>query len=152
ITAHNTRAVRDAEELLSVFDDQKQADQVLTALIDARLITSFDGPADGNEAPRRRVEIIHESLLTAWPRLVRWQAQDADSAQLRDQLRQASQVWEERGMSTDVLWTGTAYLEFQLWRERYPGGLTATENAFAEAMKQYANKKRKQRNFILTAT
>ncbi len=41
--------------------------------------------------PTRRVEIIHESLLANWPRLVRWQTQDADAVQLRDQLRQAAQ-------------------------------------------------------------
>ena len=35
--------------------------------------------------------MIHESLLRSWPRLVRWQTQDADAAQLRDELRQAAQ-------------------------------------------------------------
>jgi hypothetical protein len=55
-----------------------------------------------------QVEIIHESLLNAWPRLVRWQTQDAEGALLRDQLRQTSQLWQERGRPLDLLWTGTA--------------------------------------------
>ena len=62
---------------------------------------------------------MHESLLTSWPRLVRWRTQDADGAQLRDQLRQAAQLWRDRRESDDLLWTGTAYREFALWRERH---------------------------------
>ncbi len=95
VTAKGTRAARDKEELLSVFEDRDAAEVVLSALIDARLLTSFEIAAE--KKSRHSVEIIHESLLTAWPRLVRWQTQDADSAQLRDQLRQAVQLWQERG-------------------------------------------------------
>ena len=80
------------------------------------------------------MEIVHESLLSAWPRLVRWQTQDADGAQLRDQLRQAAQLWEQKSRSDDLLWTGTAFREFELWRERYPGGLSSSEESFAQAM------------------
>ena len=116
-------------------------------LIDARLLTSFEVQASEGEQleSRRQVEIIHESLLSNWPRLVRWQTQDADSAQLRDQLRQAAQMWEERGRPVDLLWTGASYLDFRAWRERYPGGLTATEEAFPKAMVANAERRRKRR-------
>ena len=80
------------------------------------------------------MEIVHESLLKAWPRLVRWQTQDEDSVQLRDQLKQAAHLWDERGRSPDVLWSGTALREYELWRERYGGHLTALEESFAGAM------------------
>lgn len=151
ITAQNTRAARDAEDLLSVFANRKDAEEALRMLIDARLLTSFEAPQVEGETPRRRVEIIHESLLTAWPRLIRWQTQDVDSAQLRDQLRQASQLWEQRSRSEDLLWTGTAFLEFQAWRQRYPGGLTTTEEAFSHAMVQRASKRRRQRWIAVAA-
>lgn len=151
ITAENTRAARDTEELLSVFPEKAVAETVLRSLIDARLFTSFEAPAVEGARPRRRVEIIHESLLSAWPRLVRWQTQDADSAQLRDQLRQASQLWEQRSRSEDLLWTGAAFLEFQAWRQRYSGGLTTTEDAFAQAMTRRATRKRRQRSMVVGA-
>lgn len=151
-TAQNTRAARDVDELLSVFPDRAVAEEVVRTLIDARLLTSFEAPAAEGEKPKTRVEIIHESLLTSWPRLVRWQTQDVDSAQLRDQLRQASQLWEQRSRSEDLLWTGTAYMEFQVWRQRYSGGLSTTEEAFANAMTHRANKKRRQRRIAVTAT
>jgi hypothetical protein len=60
---------------------------------------------------------------------VRWQAQDAEGAVLRDQLRQAARAWQEKGRSDDLLWTGTFYRELAQWLERYAGGLTATEQA-----------------------
>ena len=43
-----------------------------------------DGPgvepatASRNDTGHRRIEIVHESLLTHWPRLERWRTQDAD--------------------------------------------------------------------------
>lgn len=152
VTAQNTRAARDTEEILSIFENRQSAEEVLRSLIDARLLSSFEAPAHEGEKLRRRVEIIHESLLSAWPRLIRWQTQDADSAQFRDQLRQAAQVWEERGRPVDLLWTGGSYKEFEVWREKYLGGLTSTEKSFADAMLYHARKQRVQRRIFVSAT
>jgi WD40 repeat protein len=152
VTSQGTRAVSEVEELLSVFEDRKAAGEVLRELVDARLLTSFELPeAHEGRGGRHRVEIVHESLLASWPRLVRWRTQDTEGAQLRDQLRQASQLWRERGESNDLLWTGTAFREFELWRERYPGGLTATEEAFARAMVAHAERQRRRRRMALSA-
>jgi eukaryotic-like serine/threonine-protein kinase len=149
VTAQRTRSTREREELLSVFEDRASAAEVLNALIDARLITSFEVEAsDGASASEHHVEIVHESLLAQWPRLVRWQTQDADGAQLRDQLRQAARLWTERHRSEDLLWTGTAYREFELWRERYSGGLTETEAAFGAAMGARARRDRRRRRWV----
>ncbi|MEJ2189584.1 MAG: protein kinase, partial [Acidobacteriota bacterium] len=152
VTAEGTRAVREWGELLSVFTEPRResAEEVLRALIDARLLTSYE--VEGKEeAPTRRVEIIHESLLSAWPRLVRWQTQDADAAQLRDQLRQAANTWEEHDRSDDLLWAGAAYREYAVWRERYPGGLTEAEEAFASAMTSLATRRRRRRRAAVAA-
>ena len=40
-----------------------------------------------SEGGEDRVEVIHEALLASWPRLVRWQREDAENVRLRDQLR-----------------------------------------------------------------
>ena len=175
VTAQGTRAARDREELLSVFEAaprprglepgstpspagvetpkwiRKDATEVLDALIDARLLTAYERPGDEEGKSHRYVEIIHESLLRAWPRLVRWQAQDEDGALLRDQLRQAAQAWQDRGRPEDLLWSGTAYRDFALWRERYPGGLTATEQAFGEAAARLAGRRRRRRRLAVGA-
>ncbi|MGH9660227.1 MAG: protein kinase domain-containing protein, partial [Bryobacteraceae bacterium] len=148
VTAQGTRATLERDELLSVFDDRtrEQAAAVLEALVDARLLTAYEPESlDGEVAGRRRIEIVHESLLTAWPRLVRWQTQDQDGAQLRDQLRQAARLWEARGKPEDLLWTGTSFREYGLWRERYAGTLSEAENTFARAMTARAARRRIQR-------
>jgi WD40 repeat protein len=148
VTAEGTRAVCDVDELLTVFPeaDRADAEAVLRTLIDARLLTTYEAHAtEPGERAGRRVEIVHESLLTAWPRLVRWQTQDADGAQLRDQLRQAAHLWGEKGKPEDLLWTGTSYQEYQLWRERYPGKLSSLEEAFAGSMASLLERKRRRR-------
>ncbi len=144
VTAQGTRASREVSELLSVFpkeEDRRVAEEVLRELVSARLLTAYE----------TSVEIIHESLLSAWPRLVRWQTQDADGVQLRDQLRQAAQMWQERGRSEDLLWTGRSYREFELWRERYSGSLTTLEEDFAKSMTARATRTRRRRRLAVTA-
>ncbi len=153
VTAEGTRAVRNVGDLTSVFpaDSRHAAEEVLRELIDARLLTSYGVNEDESETTRH-VEIIHESLLANWPRLVRWQTQDADAAQLRDQLRQAARTWHEHDRSRDLLWTGSAFREFASWRERYPGGLTEVEEAFGEAMARHAERRKRRRQIAVAST
>jgi WD40 repeat protein len=156
VTAEGTRGAIDRDELLSIFRDsapgRETAAEVLDALVDARLLTSYELPAaEGEPSGRRRIEVIHESLLTAWPRLVRWHTQDQDGAQLRDQFRQAARLWEDRGKPDDLLWTGTSFQEYELWRERYAGKLSAGEDAFARAMTTRALRRRRQRRLATAA-
>ncbi|MDX1501310.1 MAG: WD40 repeat domain-containing serine/threonine-protein kinase [Thermoanaerobaculia bacterium] len=152
VTAQGTRVARGREELLSVFDagERAAAGEVLDALVDARLLTSYD-EAGGERSGATRLEVVHESLLAKWPRLVRWRTQDAEGAQLRDDLRQSAQRWRERGKPDDLLWTGTSFREYELWRERYPGGLTAEEQEFARAMKSRAERRKRQRRTAVGA-
>jgi DNA-binding winged helix-turn-helix (wHTH) protein len=162
VTAEGTRALREVDELLSVFEtnavDPKNvgagfiparvdAETVLRQLIDARLLTSYE-VRNADETPTRRIEIIHESLLANWPRLVRWQTQDVDAAQLRDQLRQAARTWDEHDRTRDFLWTGRAYREFALWRGVYPGGLTDVEEDFSAAMTHHSKRRRRRRRTV----
>jgi WD40 repeat protein len=151
VTAQGTRAVIDRDELLSAFADRAAADEVLRALVDARLLTSYEVEGKPGEPSRHPIEIVHESLLQAWPRLVRWQTQDEDSAQVRDQLKQAAHLWDEKGRSADLLWTGTAFQEFELWRQRYQGTLTSTEAEFARAMAERARRRRRVRRAAVAA-
>jgi serine/threonine protein kinase/WD40 repeat protein len=156
VTAEGTRAARDRDELLSVFEPSEtagtEAGRILDTLIDARLLTSYElPPAEGEETTRHRIEIIHESLLTNWPRLVRWRMQDAEGAKLRDELRHQAQLWKGKDQPDDLLWTGTSYKEFELWRERYPGGLTAAEDEFARAMTDHAERRRRRRRALIGA-
>ena len=132
-------------------DDRKNAAaEVLHELINARLLTSYEVREEDNE-PTRMVEIIHESLLASWPRLVGWQTRDADSARLRDELRQATRTWDDHQRSRDYLWTGKAFREFAVWRENYTGGLTKLEEEFSKAASAYAKRRVRLRRLVTAA-
>ena len=151
VTAQTTRAVADRDELLSAFPDRKAAEDVLDTLVDARLLTSYELERERGDPGCCRIEIVHESLLRAWPRLVRWQAQEEEGAVLRDQLRQAARLWADKKRTGDLLWTGTAFQEFELWRGRYPGALTAVEEDFGKAMRERAQQSQRRKKAAVAA-
>ncbi|MCA1733890.1 MAG: WD40 repeat domain-containing protein, partial [Acidobacteria bacterium] len=151
VTAQSTRATREREELLSVFPpgDRETVEGILDALVDARLLTAYE--TEGAKSSSHQIEIAHESLLTEWPRLVRWRTQDEEGARLRDELRQAARMWDEHGRAPDFLWSGTALREYEVWRERYPGGLSALEEEFARAMTAHAHRRSSRRRLAAAA-
>lgn len=128
VTADGTRASLSRSELLDVTGGGAPAERVIETLIGARLLVAQE---DGEN--RERIEVIHEALLAAWPRLVAWRHEDAESARLRDQLRVAAKQWQERGRNRSLLWRGDALTEYRLWRARYPGNVTQVEQHFADA-------------------
>src|SRR6185503_8316926 len=101
---------------------------VLERLIGARLLVALEA-----EGGIERIEVVHEALLSAWPRLVRWRQEDEQGARLRDQLRTAARQWEERNHAKGLLWRDEALAEYKLWRPRYPGKLTESEEKFASS-------------------
>ncbi len=147
VTAEGTRAVLTRRELEQLLGQGPLAERVLERLIGARLLVASEGV--GGED---RIEVIHEALLGSWPRLVRWQHEDAASARLRDQLRAAARQWEDRGEASGLLWRGDALAEYRLWRSRYGGALTEAEEAFARASaREEARGRRLRRQLIGSA-
>ena len=77
--------------------------------------------------------------------------QDEGGAQLRDQLRQAAHLWEEKGRPDDLLWTGTSFQEYQVWRARYPGGLSEVEETFGQRHGRRRRRRRRRRRAVAAA-
>ncbi len=144
VTAEGTRAVLSRDELLQV-GGGPVANPVVEALINERLLTAMESP--GGES----IEVVHETLIISWPRLVQWRSQDAENARLRDQLRAAARQWDDRGRSRGMLWRADAVTEYRLWRNRYPGSLTAVEEAFGAASIADTNRGRRVRRGLLIA-
>jgi WD40 repeat protein/serine/threonine protein kinase len=128
VTAHGTRAVLSRAELDQRLGGGAHATHVVDKLVAARLLVVAEG-----ETGEERIEVIHEALLDAWPRLVTWRQEDAEGARMRDQLRAAARQWDERGRRSGLLWRGDALEEYRLWRARYGGALTEVEQAFGDA-------------------
>jgi WD40 repeat protein len=146
VTAEGTRAVRSQSELLELLGGDAGAGATIDALIDGRLLVAYEG-----EDGEHRIEVTHEALLSAWPRLVTWLREDAESARLRDQLRDAAKEWERRGRPRALLWRAEILAELERWRARQPHDLTHAEAAFADASRADATRGRRIRHGLLLA-
>jgi hypothetical protein len=70
---------------------------VLADLIEARLVT----------ADEDAVEITHETLLTAWPRLRQWLTDDRAGLRIHHDLTDAARAWQDEGHDASRLYRGT---------------------------------------------
>jgi DNA-binding SARP family transcriptional activator/WD40 repeat protein len=77
--------------------------EFLQAWVDARLLTT-DRDAQTREPI---VQISHEALLGAWPRLRAWIDDEQDWLRLASQARVAAREWEALGRDDDALWRGS---------------------------------------------
>ncbi|HEY5937604.1 MAG TPA: protein kinase [Kofleriaceae bacterium] len=145
VTSAGTRALVSPAELRQVLASPR-ADVVIEKLVAARLIVVVDAEGDG------RVELVHEALIGAWPRLGNWLREDADGARMRDQLQAAARQWHERARPKDLLWRGDVLAELERWRRRpNPIALADVEAAFSEASRNEAARARRNRRAILVA-
>ena len=71
-------------------------DAVIEAFIAGRLLTAGD----------TTIEISHEALLSAWPRLRDWMLSDLDEARLQRRIADAATVWRERDRDPAALLRG----------------------------------------------
>ncbi len=143
-TAEGTRSVLGRDELIDMLGEE--ARPVLDRLVADRLLTASE-----SETGEDRIEIVHEALLAAWPRLVEWRREDTEGARFRDQIRSAAAQWAERGRPRGLLLRGEALVEYQLWRARFPGPLPATAEEFAGASQDEAARGRRMRTGALAA-
>ncbi|UUN30587.1 helix-turn-helix domain-containing protein [Streptomyces sp. FIT100] len=97
----------------------------LDAFVRARLIT-MDSDT---------VEITHEALLHAWPRLHGWIHADRTGLLIHQQLAHAAAEWEREGRDPSVLYRGTRLDTARSWAEELDGGsrLSPREEEFLRA-------------------
>ncbi|TMQ23312.1 MAG: hypothetical protein E6J90_10805 [Deltaproteobacteria bacterium] len=144
LTAEGARALISRAELESALGGSAAA-AVVDRLLAARLIVSRDDDAGD------RVEIIHETLATTWPRLATWRRQDADGARLQEQLAVAARHWDERERPVDLLWRGDALAELRRWQDRGDHSMTTVEQAFTRACISSAARVRRWRIGIVSS-
>ncbi|MFK0153585.1 hypothetical protein ACIQVK_16130 [Streptomyces sp. NPDC090493] len=90
--APDTRRPADRVELVR----SQEAEAVLEALVRARLLT-----VDGSG-----VDLTHEALITAWPRLRAWVESDRERLRLQRRLTEAAREWEALGRDPGALYRG----------------------------------------------
>jgi WD40 repeat protein/transcriptional regulator with XRE-family HTH domain len=78
---------------------------VLERFVDARLVT----------AHRTTVQITHEALLAAWPRLRTWIEEDRDSLRLHRDLTEAARTWHDSDRDPSTLARGLRLDTMRSW-------------------------------------
>ncbi|HWN69185.1 MAG TPA: WD40 repeat domain-containing protein, partial [Haliangium sp.] len=136
VSPERARVMATLGELRQCGRDRTAMDRVLAQLIDGRLLAvegSTHGSAGGDDDDAV-VEIVHESLIGAWPLLARWLSESEEDALFLTRLRGAAADWERVGRNAGLLWTGQAACDARAWRQRYQGELAPAEARFIEAV------------------
>jgi DNA-binding SARP family transcriptional activator len=85
------------------------------------------------------LEVAHEALLTAWPRLARWLEEDAAGRAVRRRLAPAARDWQASGRPEEELYRG-ARLEAALdWANGPDAEVVLVEQEFLDASKALAD-------------
>ncbi|WP_268269297.1 helix-turn-helix domain-containing protein [Streptomyces sp. MNU76] len=132
--ATRRRMSRDA--LMARLGDADGAAAALDAFVRARLIT-MDSDT---------VEITHEALLHAWPRLRGWIRADRAGLLLHQQLSHAAGEWERERRDPSALYRGTRLDTVTAWAEESDGWsrLGPDEEAFLRASQAEEDGRRRQ--------
>ncbi|MGW1912107.1 nSTAND1 domain-containing NTPase [Streptomyces sp. NPDC002076] len=85
--------------------DPGKTEESLEALVQARLVT-LDADT---------VEITHEALLHAWPRLRHWIDDDRGDQLLRQRLEEDGRAWEDSGRDSSLLYRGSRLEQARNW-------------------------------------
>ena len=97
---------------------------VVAAYVEARLLTSDRG----------QLQIAHEALLTAWPRLRSWVDADREGLRAHGRLTEVVQQWHDTDRDPGLLYRGAALDTALTWAgsTRESVGLAAVESEFLD--------------------
>jgi WD40 repeat protein/DNA-binding SARP family transcriptional activator len=113
--------------------------EVAAKLTQRRLLTVDDGA----------VELVHEALLTEWPRLRAWLEEDAHGRQVHRQLRVAARSWDAEGRNPAWLYGGARLAAVLAWSEEAEAALDATERAFLERCRASAERAQRRLRMVV---
>ncbi|MER5304987.1 WD40 repeat domain-containing protein [Streptomyces lasiicapitis] len=100
-----TRRRGTRRQLAEESTDPDKTEESLEALVRARLVT----------LDAETVEITHEALLHAWPRLRDWIDEDRNDHLLRQRLEEDGRSWEDSGRDTALLYRGSRLEQADAW-------------------------------------
>jgi WD40 repeat protein/DNA-binding SARP family transcriptional activator len=111
-------------------DDEHE--RLIETLVAARLVTSDE----------RMVELAHESLVRAWPRLRDWLDDDVEGQRILRHLAAASEGWDAMARPDTELYRGPRLAQAVEWRERASPDLNLVERQFLAAAEAAADRER----------
>ena len=103
--------------------DDPARDRIVSALVRARLLT----------AEEDSIEVAHEALVRAWPRLRAWLDEDTAGQRILRHLAVAADGWESLGRPDSELYRGARLDAALEYRDEHRPDLTAVETEFLDA-------------------
>jgi WD40 repeat protein/DNA-binding SARP family transcriptional activator len=107
-------------------------EKLIEVLVGARLLTSDDGV----------VELAHEALARAWPRLRAWLDDDVEGQRTLRHLTAAADTWQAMSRPDSELYRGIRLTNALDWRNRARPRLSSPERAFLDAGLELADRER----------
>ncbi|WP_338035739.1 hypothetical protein [Haliangium ochraceum] len=161
VTRNRTRALLPLGELHEL-GPVSEVQPVVETLAQVRLLVIQTGQGHGQSdladaaARGATIELVHESLITAWPLLTRWLAEGHEESAFHVELRQVARQWHERGRPRGLLWRDEALREARLHVGLHTGmtwqTLPAQPRAFLEAaFAQHERWRRRRRLLVIGA-
>jgi eukaryotic-like serine/threonine-protein kinase len=148
VTADATRAIVDLDELTQLSPMTAEVRGLVDQLVSARLLVS----KSDDHGVGATVELIHESLISAWPQLRQWAEAGREEAAFLVQVRQAAQQWESRGRPQGLLWRGDAADEARRFAARLGNTLGPRERSFLDSVIAHATRSTRLKRLAVAAT
>jgi len=125
----DTRRRAALSELITRRTGTAEVDAVVSALVNARLLTTTEeGPTH-----EHMVEVSHEALIRGWPRLRGWLDEDRGGLRLQRRLSEAAEEWHRLGRDAGLLYRGARLAEALEWRKNHEDGMNDLEREFLDA-------------------
>jgi len=125
----DTRRRATMAELLAIGGEPECAEAIVSAWIQARLLTSYRDEARNQVI----VDVAHEALIRRWHQIGLWMSEDRETARQLNNLRQMTSAWKDSGQDQDLLPRGVSLARLIDLVEREGVHLTPDEKSFVEA-------------------
>ena len=136
VTARRPRRFAD---LVALGDDRAGTVAVIEALSESRLVTVSD----------QQVQIIHDVVLSAWPRLSELIERTRDSAPVLERVTSDATEWDRQGRDTSLLYNPTRYA----WAAQVADDpvLGSVARDFLDAGRHHIDTQRRRRRWAIAA-
>ena len=110
-STEDTRRRADLDELVTGQAERPAIEEAVNALVAARLLTASRDEVSGVA----QVDVAHEALIRAWPRLRQWLDEDRQGLLVHRRLTEAAQEWQRNERDPDLLYRGSRLTEALAW-------------------------------------
>ncbi|NLG54573.1 MAG: WD40 repeat domain-containing protein [Rhodococcus sp.] len=137
----DTRRKVHRSDLLAACTDSIDAAGALRQLISSRLVTSDS----------HGVELTHEALLHAWPRLADWLREDRANAVLRQRIDKDAREWDQHDRDRSLLYRGLRLESALAWTADHSNRILPTTRAFVTAAEKHGRAVRLRGRVLVVA-